>query len=183
MKPGSKAKPGSGELAYVAGGQWCLSPAPLRSTAGVPRSSAPRRRPAGGEGADRLRAAGALDTVGAWLILRLKAALGQRGAEVSLDNLAERFAPLLTQAEKYEPEGARKHRRHFPGRSTSSRRSATGPWRMRAMPPKDIDFLGEVTLATGRVLRHCAGCGRSRFLARCNGRDRRRCRSSGCCPS
>src|SRR5271170_1864708 len=37
----------------------------------------------------------ALDTTGAWLLLRLQRALGKRDAEVSLDNLPPEFAPLL----------------------------------------------------------------------------------------
>jgi phospholipid/cholesterol/gamma-HCH transport system permease protein len=45
----------------------------------------------------------ALDTVGAWLVLRLKALAGRKGAEVSIENLAANFMPLLAQAEKYVP--------------------------------------------------------------------------------
>src|SRR6185437_6386656 len=110
-----EAKPGGGELAYVAGGQWLISAAPEldRQLHALERGPA---RPGGGRQRVRIDCAPleALDTVGAWLILRLKTALGRRGADVSLDNLAPRFAPLLAQAEKYEPEEAHKHRRHFP---------------------------------------------------------------------
>jgi phospholipid/cholesterol/gamma-HCH transport system permease protein len=42
----------------------------------------------------------ALDTTGAWLLLRLQRALGKRDAEVSLDNLPPEFAPLLRQLQK-----------------------------------------------------------------------------------
>ncbi len=42
----------------------------------------------------------ALDTTGAWLLLRLKRALESSGAEVTLANLAAELAPLLLQVEK-----------------------------------------------------------------------------------
>src|SRR6202167_1686143 len=42
----------------------------------------------------------ALDTTGAWLLLRLQRALEKRDAEVSLDNLPPEFAPLLRQLQK-----------------------------------------------------------------------------------
>ncbi len=42
----------------------------------------------------------ALDTVGAWFLLRLQAIFHHRGAQVTIENFASQFAPLLTQAEK-----------------------------------------------------------------------------------
>jgi len=42
----------------------------------------------------------ALDTVGAWLVLRLKRGLTARGSDVSIENLAPELAPLLGQAER-----------------------------------------------------------------------------------
>ena len=94
----------------------------------------------------------ALDTVGAWLILRLKTALGRRGADVSLDNLAPRFAPLLAQAEKYEPEEAHKHRRHFPGPVDLIAALGAAAVAFVRDAGEGLGFLGEVTLAAGRVL-------------------------------
>src|ERR1700761_1269003 len=110
-----EAKPSGGELAYIAGGQWLISAAPALDRQLHALELAPVPAAAGRQ---RVRVdcgpLEALDTVGAWLILRLKAALGRRGAEVSLDNLAERFAPLLDQVEKYHPDPAKHHRR-LPG--------------------------------------------------------------------
>ena len=93
----------------------------------------------------------ALDTVGAWLILRLKAALARRGAEVSLNNLATRFAPLLEQVEKYHPDPA-KHRRGLPG--PIDLLAALGVWGVDHVrnAGEGLGFLGEVTLAAGRVI-------------------------------
>ncbi len=42
----------------------------------------------------------ALDTAGAWLLLRLKRALAARGSDVTLENVASDLAPLLGQVEK-----------------------------------------------------------------------------------
>jgi phospholipid/cholesterol/gamma-HCH transport system permease protein len=42
----------------------------------------------------------ALDTAGAWLVLRLKRALAARGSDVTIENLAPDLAPLLNQVEK-----------------------------------------------------------------------------------
>jgi phospholipid/cholesterol/gamma-HCH transport system permease protein len=97
-----EAMPGGGDLAFAAGGSWLISAAPaLDRQLGALERSVPQR-PAGRRNAridcSKLEA---LDTVGAWLMLRLKEALGRRG-EVALDNLPERFTPLLAQAEKYQ---------------------------------------------------------------------------------
>ncbi len=148
-----EAKPSGGDLAYVAGGHWLISAAPQldRQLHALERAPAPTAA-----GRQRVRIdcgpLEELDTVGAWLILRLKAALGRRGADVSLDNLAPRFAPLLAQAEKYEPEEAAKHRRHFPGPVDLI--ATLGAWGVAFVRDagEGLAFLGEVTLATGRVL-------------------------------
>src|SRR5512142_1259000 len=105
-----EAQPSGGELAYIAGGQWLISAAPELDRQLLALERAPAIA-----GRQRVRVdcgpLEALDTVGAWLILRLKAALSRRGAEVSLDNLATRFAPLLDQVEKYHPDPAKQRRR------------------------------------------------------------------------
>ena len=92
---------GAAGLALAAGGRWLVSSAgiidrrlgALDQAAEIP----------GGLRKVRIDCAqiAALDTVGAWLVLRLKAALGQKGADVSIENLAPRFSPLLHQAERY----------------------------------------------------------------------------------
>ena len=147
-----EAKPGGGELAYVAGGAWLISAAPEldRRLHALERAPAPAAA-----GRQRVRIdcgpLEALDTVGAWLILRLKAALARRGAEVSLDNLATRFAPLLDQVEKYHPDPA-KHRRLLPG--PADLLAALGAWAVGHVRDagEGFAFLGEVTLAAGRVI-------------------------------
>jgi phospholipid/cholesterol/gamma-HCH transport system permease protein len=147
-----EAKPGGGELAYVAGGQWLISAAPAldRQLDVLERAPVPA---AGSRKRVRVDCSPleALDTVGAWLILRLKAALGRRGAEVSLDNLAARFAPLLDQVEKYHPDPAQ-HRRRLPG--PIDLLAALGVWGIGHVRDagEGFGFLGEVTLAAGRVL-------------------------------
>jgi len=147
-----EAKPGGGELAYVAGGQWLISAAPEldRQLHALERAPAPAA-------AGRQRVSidcgplEALDTVGAWLILRLKAVLARRGAEVSLNNLATRFAPLLEQVEKYHPDPA-KQRRRLPG--PIDLLAELGVWSVDHMrnAGEGLGFLGEVTLAAGRVI-------------------------------
>jgi phospholipid/cholesterol/gamma-HCH transport system permease protein len=148
-----EAKPSGGDLAYIAGGHWLISAAPQldRQLLALERAAAPT---AAGRQRVRIDCAPleALDTVGAWLILRLKTALGRRGADVSLDNLAPRFAPLLTQAEKYEPEEAHKHRRHFPGPVDLTAALGAAAVAFVRDAGEGLGFLGEVTLATGRVL-------------------------------
>jgi phospholipid/cholesterol/gamma-HCH transport system permease protein len=147
-----EAKPGGGELAYVAGGEWLISAAPELDR----RLHALERGPAPAPGG-RQRVSidcspmEALDTVGAWLILRLKTVLARRGAEVSLDNLAARFAPLLDQVEKYQPDPA-KQRRHLPG--PVDLLAALGAWAIGHVRDAGhgFGFLGEVTLAASRVL-------------------------------
>lgn len=90
-------------LAFAAGGRWLVSGARTldRRLAAIDRSVGGR------SGLRRVRIdcgkIEALDTVGAWFMLRLKAALARSGAEVSIENLAGRFVPLLGQAEKYVP--------------------------------------------------------------------------------
>jgi phospholipid/cholesterol/gamma-HCH transport system permease protein len=151
-KPGG-GKGGGGEVAYVAGGQWLISAAPQldRQLHALERAPAPA---SGGGQSVRIDCGSleALDTVGAWLILRLKTALSRRGAEVLLDNLAERFEPLLAQAEKYEPEEHRKHRRHFPGAVDLIAKLGSLTIAFLRDAREGLGFLGEVTVAAGRVL-------------------------------
>jgi phospholipid/cholesterol/gamma-HCH transport system permease protein len=147
-----EAKPSGGELAYVAGGEWLISAAPAldRRLHALERAPAPAA-----VGRQRVSIdcgpLEALDTVGAWLIVRLKAALARRGAEVSLDNLAARFTPLLDQVEKYHPDPA-KQRRQLPGLIDLI--AALGAWAIGHArdAAEGFGFLGVVTLAAGRVL-------------------------------
>jgi phospholipid/cholesterol/gamma-HCH transport system permease protein len=102
-----------GEPAVAAGGSWIVSAAPAidRQLGALERSASKSKATGKVPLSIDCGKLEALDTVGAWLILRLKAALGGRGGEVSLDNLAERFTPLLAQVEKHQPEPV-PHRQH-----------------------------------------------------------------------
>lgn len=144
-----EAAPASGETAFAACGRWLVSAAPAldRQLGKIERTP-----PASGR---RVRVdcskLEALDTVGAWLMLRLRAALGRRGAEVLLDNLAARFTPLLEQAEKYRPLTPPPRRGL---RGPVDALSALGFWAIaQAREGRDgLDFLGQVTLAAGRAI-------------------------------
>ena len=149
------ATPRGGEFALAAGGHWLISAAPTidRQLRDIERSP-----PAGLSRGGRVRVdcgrLEALDTVGAWLILRLKEALTRRGAEVSLDNLAARFTPLLAQAEKYHRPAAAPHPHHLTGPIEGV--MALGAWgvaHLRAAT-NGVGFLGEVTLAAARAVAH-----------------------------
>jgi phospholipid/cholesterol/gamma-HCH transport system permease protein len=151
-----EARPGGGELAFAAAGRWLISAAPEldRQLHAIERS--PPSRPAGRQrvriDCGRLEA---LDTVGAWLILRLKEALSRRGAEVSLDNLAPRFGPLLEQVEKHPLHHALS-RRHHGLWSPVDALAALGIWAIaHGRDVRDgLGFVGEVTVAAARTLTH-----------------------------
>jgi phospholipid/cholesterol/gamma-HCH transport system permease protein len=51
-----------------------------------------------------LGAVDALDTAGAWLVLRLQRSISAAGSAVDLDNVAEHFEPLITQVAKQPPD-------------------------------------------------------------------------------
>jgi len=150
--------PQGAEPAFAAGGSWLVSAAPAldRQLAALERAAPAQggARPAGGQAVrvdcGRLEA---LDTVGAWLILRLKAALAGRGAEVSLDNLAARFTPLLAQAEKYHP--AERLRARRGGFAPVDALAAVGAWTIAQGREiaGGLGFVGLVAVAAGRALR------------------------------
>lgn len=155
---------GSGGLAFAAGGSWLISAAPALDRQLIALERKPPARQAlapslpsraGGQARVRVDCAQleALDTVGAWLMLRLKAALGQRGAEVSLDNLAARFAPLLTQAEKYRPQEQPPARRGVV--DPVALLAGLGGWAVEQARDvwSGLGFVGEVALAAARTLR------------------------------
>jgi phospholipid/cholesterol/gamma-HCH transport system permease protein len=82
----------------------------------------------------------------------LKEVLARRGAEVSLDNLAARFTPLLAQAEKYHRAAPPPHPRAFRGPIETI--VALGAWGVAHLrdATNGIGFLGEVALAAARTL-------------------------------
>jgi phospholipid/cholesterol/gamma-HCH transport system permease protein len=87
---------GEGDAVVLrAGGEWRITAAAaLDAKLGALRLPPVRRV--------RLDLAGieALDTVGAWLVLRLKRTLAARGSDVTIENLAPELVPLLGQAER-----------------------------------------------------------------------------------
>jgi phospholipid/cholesterol/gamma-HCH transport system permease protein len=149
-----EATASGGELAFAAAGRWLVSAAPAldRQLHALERDA-----PARAAGRQRVRIdcgrLEALDTVGAWLILRLQGVLSRRGADVVFENLAPRFTPLLAQVEKFHPQPPpRRHSLWAPIDSLA----ALGVWAVAH--GRDVwgglGFLGEVTAAAGRALIH-----------------------------
>jgi len=157
-----EAKRDGGGLTLAAGGRWLVTAAAAldaRLAALDPgRAGAQASRPV------RIDCAKieALDTVGAWLILRLKAALGRGGAEVSIDNLAARFVPLLRQAEKLTPDVTHPLPRRHAGLIDAL--AAIGRWSSDAIGQVAgaLGFFGIVVITALATLRHP---GRIRFVA------------------
>jgi|SRR5579862_5986123 len=139
-------------LALAAGGRWLVSGAAAldRRLAAIDRA----------EGLPALRRVRidcaeieALDTVGAWFVLRLKAAFGRNGAQVSIENLAAQFVPLLAQAEKYTPAAAPIMRRpRGPLDALASIGAETVEFLREAAGV--LSFFGLVTITWLRVLSH-----------------------------
>ena len=148
-------------LALAAGGRWLVSGAALLDQR---LSALDRTEGLSGLARVRIDCAGieALDTVGAWLVLRLKSLFGRRGAEVSIENLAPRFAPLLTQAEKYAPAAPPSHK-HKP-RSLVDMLAGIGEATHEILTQiaGGLSFWGVVAITALRVMRHP---GRFRFTA------------------
>ncbi len=82
-------------LVLRAGGEWSLAGA-----AALDRRLGTLRLPPARRVSIDLGALEALDTAGAWLVLRLERALQARGSEVRIDNLARSLEPLLRQVER-----------------------------------------------------------------------------------
>jgi phospholipid/cholesterol/gamma-HCH transport system permease protein len=159
-----EARQDGAALALAAGGRWLVS-----SAAALDRRLAALDLAAPVPvGVRRVRIdcaqIAALDTVGAWLVLRLKAALRGKGAEVTIENLAPRFAPLLSQAEKYDPAASHAIPRAEYGAgpvdmlARLGRASLAGAREVSAM----LGFFGLVVITSVRVLRHP---GRIRYIA------------------
>src|SRR3954454_2078216 len=93
------AEESEGALRLRLAGRWTIgSAAELDRRLGeIERSKAPRV-------AFDLRALEAIDTAGAWLLLRTRERLAGRGANVAIENLASEFEPLLRQVADARPE-------------------------------------------------------------------------------
>jgi phospholipid/cholesterol/gamma-HCH transport system permease protein len=104
----------------------------------------------------------ALDTVGAWLVLRLKAALSKAGADVSFENLADHFDPLIKQVEKFQPEAPAAP--EAPPSVVIETLAAVGAWTTEHLCElrDGLGFLGLVTVSAGKVIRNPK---RLRFVA------------------
>jgi phospholipid/cholesterol/gamma-HCH transport system permease protein len=91
-----------GALVLRPRGRWVVSEAAAldRSVAQIRAGGAKRAR-------IDLSHVEAIDTAGAWLLLRLKRGLESAGAEVSLVNMAEAMAPLMRQVETTEKTASR----------------------------------------------------------------------------
>lgn len=102
----------------------------------------------------------ALDTVGAWLVLRLQRSLAAHGAAVTLDNVAARFEPLIQQVAKRPPDARLPARR---GASLVSALNYIGflaAGRLRSAG----ELLGFFGMVTVTVLRSWRSPGRIRFV-------------------
>src|SRR6185437_13154138 len=86
---------GGDALVLRAGGEWCIAAA-----ASLDRTFGRLTLPPARRVRIDLAAIEALDTVGAWLVLRLERGLAAKGAEVTIENLARELEPLLRQVEK-----------------------------------------------------------------------------------
>jgi phospholipid/cholesterol/gamma-HCH transport system permease protein len=82
-----------------AGGDWSVGFA-----AALDRKLGALRLPPARRVSIDLAAVSALDTAGAWLVLRLERALRARGSEVTVEHLANELAPLLRQVDARAPE-------------------------------------------------------------------------------
>jgi phospholipid/cholesterol/gamma-HCH transport system permease protein len=90
-----ESEDGGDQLVLRAGGEWCIAGA-----ASLDRRFGQLRLPPARRVRIDLAAIEALDTAGAWLVLRLKRGLAAGGAEVTIENLARELKPLLHQVEK-----------------------------------------------------------------------------------
>lgn len=149
-------------LDLAAGGRWLVSSAALldarlETLERAFESAAPPRRVT--IDCSKIEA---LDTVGAWLLLRLGALLEERGAASAIQHLDTRFSPLLRQAEKF----ARPSAPAVPGRRAGPVDLLADLGRITSSAVRQIasglDFFGLVVITSLGTLRHPE---RFRFVA------------------
>src|SRR5262252_4381506 len=97
---------GGEELQLRARGSWRVEGA-----ARLDKALAALRLPAARRVRIDLGGVEALDTVGAWLILRLERRLAAQGSAVTVENLAAELAPLFEQVKKHPPAAPPEHGR------------------------------------------------------------------------
>jgi len=143
-------------LVLHAGGQWRITEAAALDA----KLGALRLPPAGHVRLD-LGAIAALDTAGAWLVLRLERALAARGCVVTIANLAPDLKPLLRQVEKGPAEALPPPRRV---NAVIAGIAAIGAGMIEFLRTAvgQLDFLGLVVLG---LLRTLSRPGRVRFIA------------------
>jgi phospholipid/cholesterol/gamma-HCH transport system permease protein len=139
---------GADALVLRAGGEWRLADA-----AALDRKVSRLRLPQARQVRIDLGAIEALDTVGAWLVLRLERALAAKGAEVTIENLASELEPLLQQAGKgAAPVPPPRPRGPAFGHGLAALGAATIELLQTTLG--HLGFLGLVTVTAARALRH-----------------------------
>lgn len=143
-----EAEGGGDAIVLRAGGEWRLSGA-----AALDRRFGELQLPAARTVRIDLGAIEALDTAGAWLVLRLERALAARGADVTIENLAQALEPLLHQVEKGAVAAPPPRRRGYVfGDGLAALGAATLDLLRTALD--HLGFLGLVAIVALRSLRH-----------------------------
>jgi phospholipid/cholesterol/gamma-HCH transport system permease protein len=143
----------AGTLVLEARGRWIASEAGaidrrLSSVkVGVAAGGAPRVR-------IDLARLDALDTTGAWLLLRLQRNLAKAGAEASLDNPPPDFAPLLRQLQKQKIDGPPPPIPSPPWPILLLNYVGAGTVAFLAMAQGQLGFFGLVVVTALNTLRH-----------------------------
>jgi phospholipid/cholesterol/gamma-HCH transport system permease protein len=139
---------GTGDpLVLRAGGEWRLAGA-----AALDRKFGALHLPPARQVRIDLGAIEALDTAGAWMLLRLERRLVEKGAAVTLENLAHELEPLLHQVEKGEvpPPPPHRTRGHGLADGLASIGEATAELLQSAVGL--LSFLGLVAITGARTL-------------------------------
>jgi phospholipid/cholesterol/gamma-HCH transport system permease protein len=138
-------------LVLAAGGRWLVATAAdldrtLNGLDGLDDATAARIDLSGVE---------MLDTVGAWLVLRTRHRLADRGIAATIENVPEAFAPLLDQVAKGEPPKPRPRQHYGPREAFKAALEVVGKgtveffWTGREL----LNFFGLVCVTALRVLR------------------------------
>lgn len=100
----------------------------------------------------------ALDTVGAWLVLRTCRDFERRGTAASIVNVSQSFAPLLDQVAKGEPPEQASPRRRHPTETLIAALQFVGEGAVEFYcAARDLlEFFGIICFTTARTLRHPA---------------------------
>ncbi len=97
----------------------------------------------------------ALDSVGAWLFVRLERSLAARGSEVTLDRLAPDLRPLFDQVARFSPTApAPRRKRTPPGVAEGLAHVGRGTVEFLETGLQHLGFFGMVAVTGLRTLRH-----------------------------